>query len=436
MVKLTRKPNTTSREGGVLHGVLGRRQLFGVVIGLAALLVSISVYAAINAYINIEAESGASSGNVGMATDATASGGQAVKFGEPASEPGVPTLTKTVIVDGLTRPWDVAFVDDGTMFFTQRSNRFSVRETNGTVRQITRITDAAQGSEGGLMSVEVDPNFASNRYIYICLSSDIDGAIDNRVVRWTVNSDYTAIENRTNVVTGINYTTGRHSGCRVQFGPDGYLWIGTGDSGTSTVPQDKYALGAKVLRVDRNGNPAPGNAGAGFDPRVYTYGHRNVQGLMFRPGTGQAFNVEQGTAQDDEVNRLVAGANYGYRPIKDDEPGRYYEQVPMTDLARYPDAIAATWSSGSSTIATSGGTFLSGPQWRDWDGRAVIGVQKGRHLMILQFNEAGTQTLSVEQVFTEEGYRLRSVEQGPDGNLYVTTDNSGGIDQIWRVTPS
>lgn len=414
----------------------GMRILIFTLLSMAiVILVGASVTWALTRYMSYEAEDGSATPNAGSVNDGSASGSQAVKFGEVASL-GVPTLTKTVIVDGLTRPWDIAFLGDGTMFFTQRNNRFSVRETDGTIRQITRITDAVQGSEGGLMSVEVDPNFSTNRYIYMCLSSNIDGPTDNRVVRWTVNNDYTAIDNRTNVVTGINYTTGRHSGCRVAFGPDGYLWIGTGDSGTSTVPQDPLALGAKVLRVDRNGNPAPGNAGTGFDLRIYTYGHRNVQGLMFRPSDGQAFSVEQGTNKDDEVNRLVTGANYGYRPVNDAQPGDYYEQVPMTDLARYPSAVTASWSSGAATIATSGGTFLSGSQWKSWNGRAVIGVQKGRHLMILELNQAGTQTVSVEQAFASEGYRLRSVEQGPDGNLYVTTDNSGGVDQIWRVVPS
>lgn len=345
---------------------------------------------------------------------------------------GTPTLTKTVLVSGLTRPWDLAFLDDGTMFFTQRIGRLSVRETNGTVREIVRLDDVVTGSEGGLMGIAVDPNFAANRYIYMALSSNFGGATDNRVVRWTMNSDYTAIENRTDIVPGMSYSTGRHSGGRLRFGPDGYLWIGAGDAGVGVNPQSTTALGGKVLRVDRDGNPAPGNAGGAFDPRIYTYGHRNVQGLMFRPGTGQPFSVEHGTYRDDELNRLIAGANYGYDPV----PGGYNEAVPMTDLTKFPSAIPAVWTSGDSTIAPSGGTFLSGAQWKDWDGAAVVCVQKDRHLMVMQLNTAGTTTTSIEQVFTSDNFRLRSAVQGPDGNLYISTDNSGGNDQIWRVVPS
>lgn len=165
--------------------------------------------------------------------------------GSPAD---TPTLTKTVLVSGLTRPWDMTFLDDGTMFFTQRIGRLHIRETNGTVRQITQLNDVVTGSEGGLLGVVTHPNFASNRYIYMYLSSNISGTTDNRVVRWTLDAGYTALSDRTDIVTGIQYTSGRHSGGRIKFGPDGYLWIGTGDVAIGTNPQNKLSLNAKVLR--------------------------------------------------------------------------------------------------------------------------------------------------------------------------------------------
>ena len=108
-------------------------------------------------------------------------------------------------------------------------------------------------------------------------------------------------------------STGRHSGCRPRFGPDGRLWIGTGDAAMPTVPQSPTSLGGKVLRVNTSGKGVPGNAPAPFDPRIYTYGHRNVQGIAFSPG-GKAYSIEHGTGRDDEVNRLFAGANYGWDP--------------------------------------------------------------------------------------------------------------------------
>ncbi|MDZ7675779.1 MAG: PQQ-dependent sugar dehydrogenase [Acidimicrobiales bacterium] len=152
--------------------------------------------------------------------------------------------------------------------------------------------------------------------------------------------------------------SGRHGGCRLRVGPDGARWITTGDGAFSGTPQDLSALGGKVLRVNRftgagaSGNPFTGSG----DPdvrRVFTSGHRNVQGIAFRPGSDEPWAVEHGPTRDDEVNRLVPGGNYGWDP----GPG-YDESVPMTDTAKFPDAVPARWSSGFPTIATSGADFL------------------------------------------------------------------------------
>ena len=152
------------------------------------------------------------------------------------------------------------------------------------------------------------------------------------------------------------------------------------------------SLGGKVLRVDRfTGAAAPGNP---FGFRWYTRGHRNVQGLAFRPGTGAPYSIEHGTNRDDELNLLVAGGNYGWDPV----PG-YDESEPMT----YAGGIPAIWSSGSPTIATSGATFLVGPQWRDWDGRIVSGALAGQRLEVLQLDGPGTSLISAIGVLT--GYR-------------------------------
>jgi glucose/arabinose dehydrogenase len=284
--------------------------------------------------------------------------------------------------------------------------------------------------EGGLLGLAVDPEFARNRHIYACLASKLPADHDVRVVKWTVNPAMTGVSARADIITGLPYNdSGRHSGCRPRFGPDGYLWIGTGDAAVGTTPQSKTSLGGKVLRVDRNGAGAPGNAGNGFDARVYNYGHRNIQGIMFRPGSGQAFNTEHGSYRDDELNLLQSGGNYGWDPV----PG-YNESVPMTDTAKFTSAISATWTAGSDTTAPSGATFLSGPQWRDWDGAAAIAALKGQQLMIMTLNIDGTAVTS-RQSALEYGVRLRSAVQGPDGNLYLSTDAGGGAGEIWKVVP-
>ena len=223
-------------------------------------------------------------------------------------------------------------------------------------------------------------------------------------------------------------SSGRHGGCRLRFGPEGYLWIATGDAISGTVPQDLTSLGGKVLRVDAStGAGAPANP---FAPsRVYTYGHRNVQGLALRPGTSQMWSVEHGPSVDDEINRLVAGRNYGWNPV----PG-YNEGVPMTGLVEYPDAVEAKWSSGSPTLATSGGVFLEGDQWGVWEGRLAVATLADSKLRLFEFTPDGA---LVSQVVVAElnGVfgRLRTPMMGPDGALYVSTSNGGTSDRILRL---
>ena len=358
--------------------------------------------------------------------------------------PGAPTLSKQILLSNLSQPWDVAFTpNDDTMLFTEKGGTISAF-LGGVKRSLGTVPDVKVAGEGGLLGMAIHPAYGSgSNFLYVCYAStngtvsDLDN--DVRVARFTVDLAYpanTALSVQTPVVTGMPWTTGRHSGCRPRFGPDGKLWVTTGDSATGIVPVNLNSLGGKVLRVNADGSPAPGNPfiGTAGDDRVYTYGHRNVQGIAFRPGSGQAYSLEHGTSRDDEVNRLVSGGNYGWDGDNDGDSG-YEESVPMTDTTQFPNAIGAVWNSGSPTIAPSGGTFLSGPQWGTWDGALAMAILKDMRVRILFLDSAGTSTTGFVDVL-EDGIRLRSVVQGPDGNLYVTTDASGTSGQIWRVVPS
>lgn len=344
------------------------------------------------------------------------------------------TLTVTPVITGLERPWDLAFTPGGGILFTERTGNIRFRvASSGAVRTLHRPADVVAVGEGGMMGVAVDPGFVTNRRVYACFLSNRSGSLDVRVARFEINQAVTALVNRVDIVTGIPAAaTGRHSGCRPRFGPDGRLWIGTGDAATATVPQDPSSLGGKVLRVDTEGRGVSGNAAPPFDPRIYTYGHRNVQGLAFSPG-GKAYAIEHGTYRDDEVNRLFAGANYGWDPRPLGGGTTYDESRPMTDTARHPGARAAVWRSGTSTIAPSGGTFLSGPQWAGWDRALVMAVLKGQQIRVLGFDTTGNAVSDQWTALTNLG-RLRVAVQGPDGDLYVITDADPG--RILRVRPS
>jgi glucose/arabinose dehydrogenase len=347
-----------------------------------------------------------------------------------------PPLTVNPQATSLDIPWDLQFTPDNAMLYTERPKGLSV-QVGGQSRLIYAPPDLLVASEAGMMSVALDPSYASNRRVYLCFASHHDTGDDVRIARVRVNYAYTEIGYRTDILTGIPINPagelGRHSGCRLRFGPDGYLWVGTGDAAIGTAPQDPKSLAGKVLRIDTNGNPAPGNMAAPFDPRIQSYGHRNVQGLAFR-SDGMAFDVEHGPGCDDEINRLVNGANYGWDPVprKAGDPA-YNEYTSMTDLERYPNAMRAVWSSGCPTVAPSGGTFVNGSNWGTWDGGLVVGLLKGEGLRMFKISPDGTHVETMSAALDDHG-RLRTPLQGPDGALYVTTSNGGGSDQIVRLT--
>jgi len=347
--------------------------------------------------------------------------------GPPANSP---TLTTTSnFVTGLNNPWDMSFLSDGTMFFTERPGPVRVRLTNGTINTIVTPGDVVASGESGMMGLAVDPNFASNHFVYTCYTT----AGDNRVVRFHVNATLNGQDGATVLASGwakANF----HDGCRVRFGPDGKLWVTTGDGGVGPAPQNINGLNGKVLRLNSDGsapadNPFVNQPG---DDRVYTFGHRNPQGITFRPGTGQPYSIEHGPDRNDEVNRLVAGGNGGWDP---NTGGSYDQSQPMTDLQKFPNAMIPAWRSGDSgTVAPSGGTFLTGAQWKSWNGALTVAFLKDAKARVMFLD--GNGDVSFATPILSNGVRLRSAVQGPDGNLYVATDVGGGSGAIWKVTPS
>jgi aldose sugar dehydrogenase len=368
----------------------------------------------------------------------------------PPAAGGEPTFTRSVWLGGLNNPWDIAFAPDGAVLYSERSRGLSVRLSNGSTRLVFRPADLVVQDQSGLLGVTLDPAFTTNRTVYVYLASSAGGATDNRVVRFVVNADYSAVSDRRDIVTGIAYEGGAHSGGRLRFGPDGLLYVTTGDNRSGPVPQDLRGLGGKVLRITRDGAAAPGNnPPAGADARLYTLGHRNPQGIAFRPGTGagggQAFACEHGPGNSDEVTPLAAGGNGGWDPRASGNPLRCpdgssnsycgYNGTPMTDRIRFPTALAPAWSTGNVSLGMSGCGFVNGSAWRDWNGALAVALLSGRRLEVLRLNAAGTSATNT-RVLDTAGDRLRHVETGPDGALWVLTDGKAGGDQIWRLVPN
>lgn len=409
----------------------------------------------------------------------------AALFSTPlAAQSGMNTtkLMSEVVLDGLDNPWDMGFLDDGTMFFTEKCKGLSVRMPDGKVNALYGVgATAGYASNGadlfcegqaGMMGVAVDPAFDSNRRIYVYSTSNMSTPHTNRLMRFTVNADFTGVSDRTDIVADVPYKMaasnhpfggpGAHNGGRVRFDANGHLFLTTGDTHNGEVPQSPTMMGSKVLRIDTDGNAIADNAPpAGFDKRTYTYGHRNVQGIAFHPQTGQAITAEHGPWHSDEITILRNGGNAGwdprpnmagrgdcpdnycgYSPNQEDGMNRYERAayMPMTDFDTYPDAMPPVWNNNGWSQGTSSAAFLKGAAWGEWDGAMVVGIMGigfggtpiGQRIDVIQFNDDITDVEDVtEMTLPMEPGRFRSVVMGPDGSLYTAIDEG----TIYKLTP-
>src|SRR5437588_11156541 len=332
----------------------------------------------------------------------------------------VPRLTATIIRSGLAIPWDLAFAPDGRMFVTERiGNILIYASTAPNAPQLANVFPAPNinaSGESGLMSIELDPAFATNNLLYVCVSVNDGGLWLNQVQRFRMNGN-TPVFDRYVIRPGMRANS-NHDGCRIRFGPDGQLWVTMGDAGDTAYSQDPNVLNGKVLRVNSDGSiPAdnPIMPGAAARTAVYTMGNRNPQGLTFEPGTGRVIEVEHGDDTHDEINILRAGANYGYAICRG----------PCGD----PRFVDPAWSSGNVTLATSGADFARGVQGGPYDGSLFVATLKESDLR--RFTLAGSVATQQNIFFNGTYGRIRTARQGPDGSLYLTTSN-GSNDQVIR----
>jgi glucose/arabinose dehydrogenase len=323
----------------------------------------------------------------------------------------------TVVASGLEVPWSIAFAPDGRMFVTERPGRVRVIE-KGVLRKapLLSLTDVVASGEAGLMGLALHPDFSKNRFVYLCYAT---GDMNDVVVRYR-DTGAAFVEPRT-ILDSIPAAR-FHAGCRVKFGPDRKLYVTTGDATNGSIAQDLHSLGGKILRVNDDGSVPADNPFKGSP--VWTYGHRNPQGIAWDPQSGLLFDTEHGPSGfdggtgGDEINIVERGRNYGW---------------PVIHHLAQKDGMVTPLREYSPACAPASAAF--------WKGDLYFGCLRGENLHHVVLDASRRKILREESLFTDLG-RIREVVTGPDGALYFSTSNHDGRgdpavsdDRIFRVAP-
>lgn len=327
-----------------------------------------------------------------------------------------------VVADNLSIPWAVDISQNGDVYFTERTGTVWKIENAGESPQalFTFRAPFVSPGEGGLMGIALDPDFSQNHYIYVMHTYQLGNRIYNRVVRLVEYNGKAVLDQilLDKIPGGLN-----HNGGRLKIGPDGKLYITTGDAGEPALSQDSSSLAGKILRLELDGtipqdNPFPGSP-------VYSLGLRNPQGLAWDT-TGKLYATEHGQNAQDEINFIVPRGNYGWPVLKGDED--------TGDTGMRKPII----SSQNETWAPSGIAFVKEGPWRD---KLAVAGLFGKELLVFTLNEDGSAVTNKEIWLADEYGRLREVVQAQDGSLYITTNNRDGRgnaapddDKILRLT--
>ena len=332
-------------------------------------------------------------------------------------------VTVETVAEKLTIPWSIDWLPDGSILFTERNGNLRIIQDN--VLQEPLLSLGVAGVEGGLLGVTVDPDFENNNYIYLYYTYNEFLSTINKVVRYQLN-DGKITEDKV-LIDGIPGGP-FHDGGRIQFGPDGKLYITTGEAGNPDLSQDMNSLGGKILRINSDGTIPEDNPWS--ESPIYSIGHRNPQGIDWDE-QGNLVATEHGPSgwrgsAHDEINLIIAGKNYGWPDIIGDETKERLEN-PMLHT-------------GNDTWAPSGSEFYNGDKIPQWYGKYFVATLRGSHLQMIEFEN--NEVISHEKLFQDEFGRLRDVATGPDGFLYILTSNQDGRgipnpndDKILRIIP-
>jgi aldose sugar dehydrogenase len=330
-----------------------------------------------------------------------------------------------VLTEKLNSPWGITSLPDGRLLITEKNGNLRIVKTTGEMSEkITGLPAVDSDGQGGLLGITLDPAFAQNRMVYWAFSESVSGGNHTSVAKGRLSNDDRQIENSVVIYRATPAHKGNlHYGGRVLFDKNGYLFVSTGErSDKSTRPQAQQtnsSLG-KIIRITTDGKPAPGNAlanVAGARPELYSYGHRNVQGLAINPVDGGLWSNEFGPRGGDEINHVVAGKNYGWPTIT---YGIEYGGSKIGDAIQQKDGMEQPVYYWDPSVSPSGMTFYTGSQMPEWQNNLFVGCLSGMHINRLVIKD--NKVIGEERLLTEEYQRFRDVHQGTDGAIYAVTD--------------
>ena len=335
-----------------------------------------------------------------------------------------------VVASDLATIWAIDFAPDGRIFLTERGGRVRTVRGGQLEPEPWMTLDVVEVAESGLMGLALDPSFADNGYVYVAYTyATADGGMQNRLVR--LCEDPTTGRGAFDTVLLDDIRGARvHDGARVKFGPDGKLYWTMGEAGSPELAQNLESWNGKILRINRDGsipddNPFPGSP-------IYSYGHRNSQGLAWQPGTGRLYATEHGPSGQqsccDEVNYVQPGMNYGWPRVSGDQT----EAGLVAPIVHSGSSRETTWAPGGATFVTNG----------PWAGSLLFVGLRGESLYRVTLDAANPTAVSgFERLLQGQYGRLRDVVEGPDGALYVGTSNRdgrgsprAGDDRLLRLT--
>jgi len=338
------------------------------------------------------------------------------------TQDGVRVQADTIVLS-LEVPWALAFAPDGRLFVTERPGRVRIVNLSTSTSEVAlTLDDVFRQGEAGLLGLALAPDFAATRQVFLYYSAVVGNGAVNRIVRYREAGGRLA--ERAVLLDNIPAAT-IHDGGRLRFGPDGLLYATAGDASNSALAQDPASLAGKFLRIDRDGLSPRGNP---FGSPVFSWGHRNPQGFDWHAATGEIWATEHGNTGNDEINVIRAGVNYGWPTIEGAQAFPNLEP-PVTSF--------------SPSIAPSGAAFYQGTRFPQFTGSLFAGTLRGTHLLRLVVDAQGRRVTRQERLLEGTFGRLRDVLVGPDGYIYISTNNRDGRgspasadDRIIRLSPA